>query len=79
MFHFFQTQLRPLMEKMTPRPSVYYPDFIAANQADRADNIITGNDKWEHVQKIRADIRDFKNKHNLDKVRKMQFVGKSEF
>ena len=56
------------MEKMRPRPSIYYPDFIAANQAERADNILTGNDKWEHVQKIRADICDFKNKHGLDKV-----------
>ena len=56
------------MEKLKPRPSVYYPDFIAANQADRADNVISGNNKWEHVEKIREDIRDFKTKHNLDKV-----------
>ena len=27
-----QVQLRPLMEKLKPRRSVYYPDFIAANQ-----------------------------------------------
>ncbi len=24
--------------------------------------------KWEHVEHIRSDIRDFKKKHNLDKV-----------
>ena len=63
-----QVQLRPYMETLKPRPSVYYPDFIAANQADRADNVISGDNKWEHVEQIREDIRDFKRKHNLDKV-----------
>ena len=37
-----QQQLRPHMEKLKPRPSVYIPNFIAANQEDRADNVITG-------------------------------------
>ena len=33
------------MEKMKSRPSIYYPDFIAANQADRADgNVLKGED-----------------------------------
>jgi myo-inositol-1-phosphate synthase len=27
-----QQQLRPYMENMKPRPSIYFPDFIAANQ-----------------------------------------------
>lgn len=27
-----QQQLRPYMQNMKPRPSVYFPDFIAANQ-----------------------------------------------
>jgi len=62
-----QQQLRPHMEHLRPRPSVYYPDFIAANQASRADNVLPGG-KWEHVEQIRADIRDFKQKQNLDKV-----------
>ena len=62
-----QQQLRPHMEQLKPRASVYYPDFIAANQAARADNVIPGS-KWEHVEQIRADIRDFKHKQNLDKV-----------
>ena len=35
-----QQQLRPLMQEMRPRPSIYYPDFIAANQSDRADNVL---------------------------------------
>jgi hypothetical protein len=35
-----QQQLQPLMSSMRPRPSIYYPDFIAANQSDRADNVL---------------------------------------
>ena len=27
-----QQQLKPLMKDMKPLPSIYYPDFIAANQ-----------------------------------------------
>lgn len=37
-----QDQLVPYMKKMKPRPSIYCPDFIAANQSDRADNVLTG-------------------------------------
>ena len=62
-----QKQLRAHMELLQPRPSIYYPDFIAANQSDRADNVLSGT-KMEHVEHIQADIRDFKNKHNLDTV-----------
>ncbi|XP_013399714.1 inositol-3-phosphate synthase 1-A [Lingula anatina] len=63
-----QVQLKPHMERLRPRPSLYYPDFIAANQADRADNVLPGYDKAEHLEKIRRDIRDFKVTSNLDKV-----------
>lgn len=54
-----QDQLRPHMEKMKPRPSIYCPDFIAANQSERADNLMSGS-KSEQVEQIRKDIRDFK-------------------
>ncbi|KAF8467270.1 hypothetical protein BDZ91DRAFT_762743 [Kalaharituber pfeilii] len=60
-------QVREEMSKMKPLPSVYYPDFIAANQGDRADNVLHGT-KAEHVQKIREDIRNFKATNDLDKV-----------
>lgn len=63
-----QRQLFPLMKEYKPLPSVYYPDFIAANQEDRADNLIAGGDKWEHLEQIRKDIRDFKSNNELDKV-----------
>lgn len=63
-----QQQLAPHMESMKPRPSVYYPDFIAANQSDRADNVISGNSKWDHLEHLRSDIRDFKTSKQLDTV-----------
>jgi len=62
-----QKQLRPHLEQIMPRPSIYCPDFIAANQGSRADNCLTGS-KQDMLQKIREDIRDFKEKKNLDKV-----------
>lgn len=37
-----QEQLRPHMSHMKPRPSIYIPEFIAANQESRADNVLTG-------------------------------------
>ncbi|ELR02872.1 Myo-inositol-1-phosphate synthase [Pseudogymnoascus destructans] len=57
------------MAAMTPLPSIYYPDFIAANQEDRADNLIAGSKACnEHVEQIRKDIANFKAANNLDKV-----------
>lgn len=57
------------MKEMKPMPSVYYPDFIAANQGSRANNVLPGDKAClEHVEKIRKDIRDFKAAHDLDKV-----------
>jgi myo-inositol-1-phosphate synthase len=51
-----QRQLLPEMSKLKPLPSIYYPDFIAANQEDRADNVIQGT-KRENLEQIRNDIR----------------------
>ncbi|XP_062888148.1 inositol-3-phosphate synthase 1-A-like isoform X1 [Mobula hypostoma] len=62
-----QEQLRPHMRKFQPRPSVYFPEFIAANQGARADNVIHGSKK-EQVEQIRKDIRDFKAKSGVNKV-----------
>jgi myo-inositol-1-phosphate synthase len=62
-------QVRKEMVSMVPLPSIYYPDFIAANQEDRADNVIPGTSACTaHVEQIRKDIRDFKATNNLDKV-----------
>ncbi|XP_063003346.1 inositol-3-phosphate synthase 1 [Elgaria multicarinata webbii] len=62
-----QEQLWPYMEGLKPRPSIYVPEFIAANQEERADNVLTGS-KAEQVAQIRQDIRDFKNSSGVDKV-----------
>jgi len=63
-----QDQLNPLMSQMKPLPSVYYPDFINANQEERADNVLPGTNKKAHLDQIRKDIRDFKAANKLDKV-----------
>lgn len=63
-----QRKLSKKMSTITPLPSIYYPDFIAANQGERANNLIPGDDKWKHVEHIRKDIREFKESNNLDKV-----------
>jgi len=62
-----QRQLKPLLQNIKPLPSIYYPDFIAANQADRADNLLKGT-KQENVEQIRQQIRDFKAANGVDKV-----------
>ncbi|CAK7243505.1 MAG: Myo-inositol-1-phosphate synthase [Sporothrix thermara] len=64
-----KTMVRKEMAEMRPLPSIYYPDFIAANQEDRADNLLPGSKaEWAHVEKLRADIREFKAANGLDKV-----------
>ncbi|XP_063703832.1 inositol-3-phosphate synthase [Culicoides brevitarsis] len=62
-----QDQVYEKMSKMVPRASIYDADFIAANQSDRADNIIEGT-RYEQFLKIRADIRDCKEKTGAEKV-----------
>lgn len=39
-----------------------------ANQGERADNVLPGNDKKKHLEQIRKDIREFKANNDLDKV-----------
>ncbi|CAN8020429.1 unnamed protein product [Ixodes persulcatus] len=60
-----QDQLWPHMEKMKPRPGIFDIEFVANNQAERADNVIPGTKK-EQLNRIREDIRDFSKK--VDKV-----------
>jgi myo-inositol-1-phosphate synthase len=53
-----KAQVKKEMAAMVPLPSIYYPDFIAANQEDRADNVIPGTKaSLDHVEHIRKDIR----------------------
>lgn len=60
-------QLRPHMEHMKPLPAIFDLEFVAANQDERADNVITGT-KAEAVEEVRRNIREFKESNKLDKV-----------
>jgi len=62
-----QRQLVPYLKDIQPLPSIYFPDFIAANQSDRADNVLEGT-KVELLAKIRQDIREFRETHDVDRV-----------
>lgn len=62
-----QEKLRPHMSCLKPRPSIFIPNFIAANQESRADNVLKGT-MAEQVEMIRADIRDFRQSSGVDKV-----------
>lgn len=54
---------------MVPLPSIYYADFIALNQEERADNILEGTRACNaHIETLRQNMRDFKAANNLDKV-----------
>ncbi|KAJ7464166.1 hypothetical protein FB451DRAFT_1562025 [Mycena latifolia] len=64
-----QRQVAPHMALLgKPLQSIYYPDFIAANQEARADNLIPGSDKHAHLEHIRADIRKYKEDNALDRT-----------
>lgn len=62
-----QRQLRPRMETLKPLPSVFDPKYVAGNQTARANNVIQGS-KTEQMNKLRADIREFKANNGLDSV-----------
>lgn len=62
-----QEKLRPHMKDMKPLPSMYFPEFIAANQEQRADNVLSGS-KQQQMEQVRQDIRAFRSDNGLDKV-----------
>lgn len=60
-------QLEGAMSELVPLPAIFDLNFVAANQDERADNVIAGT-KAEAVEKVRQDIRDFKAKNDLETV-----------
>ncbi|XP_037948629.1 inositol-3-phosphate synthase-like [Teleopsis dalmanni] len=62
-----QDQIYKDLSALKPRPSIYDSDFIAANQSERADNVIEGT-KFEQYEQIRRDIQDFKKKSGVETV-----------
>ncbi|EPY28510.1 myo-inositol-1-phosphate synthase [Strigomonas culicis] len=63
-----QDALYDRMKSLVPLPALFDLDFVAGNQQERANNIIRASSKWEAVEKVRADIRNFKASNQLDKV-----------
>lgn len=63
-----QNKLAPFMAQYKPMKSIYYKDFIASNQQDRANNLIEGEDKLLHLTAIRKDIAKFRQDHQLKTV-----------
>jgi len=60
-----QDQLYDEMAKLKPMPAPYFPDFIAANQSDRANNVLKGS-KREQLEILRQNIRTFKQERKVD-------------
>lgn len=52
-------QLREDMEAIVPLPAALNPDYIAANQANRADNVMIGTNR-ELIDTIKGHIREMK-------------------
>jgi len=52
-------QLKEEMEQINPLPAVLNPDYIAANQADRMDNVLTGTNR-ELIDTLKQDIQNMK-------------------
>lgn len=66
-----QRLLEPFMAKLKPRRSLFDLNFVAENQLERADNLLENHEqmtKWQQVQAIMADIEQFKQREQLDKV-----------
>jgi len=62
-----QVKLKPYMKDLKPLPTIFDPDFIAANQADRVNNELKGT-KQEKLDQVRKQIRDFKAANGCDVV-----------
>ena len=60
-------QLEGAMREQVPMPAIFDLNFVAANQDERADNVIAGT-KAQAVDQVRKDIREFKAKNELDTV-----------
>ena len=55
------------MRDLQPLPGAFDPDFVAANQGPRADNVLPGGKK-EQLAALRQHIRDFKAANAVDAV-----------
>ncbi|KAG8347889.1 putative Myo inositol 1 phosphate synthase [Trypanosoma vivax] len=63
-----QDAVYEFLKEMHPLPAVFDLRFVAENQCKRADNVIEARTKWDALEKLRQDIRHFKQQNNLEKV-----------
>ncbi|KPA77360.1 myo-inositol-1-phosphate synthaseinositol-3-phosphate synthase putative (INO1) [Leptomonas pyrrhocoris] len=63
-----QDALYEHMQALHPLPAIFDIDFVAANQKERANNVLVARDRWDAVERVRSDIRNFKSANQLDKV-----------
>lgn len=49
------------LSSLVPLKAVFNPKYVASNQSDRVDNVVSGTNV-ECVEKLRKDIREFKSK-----------------
>jgi myo-inositol-1-phosphate synthase len=61
-------KLKSDLQNIKPLKSVYYPNFIASNQEERADNVLSSASKWTNLNNIVKDIDDFKYANHLSRV-----------
>lgn len=61
-------KLKSYTSKMKPLPGIFDQSFIAKNQKPRADNVIDTADKQQQLNKVREDIKKFKEENQLDFV-----------
>lgn len=62
-----QRQLKPYLQEIKPLPAIFDGDFIAANQSERANNVLVGT-KQQLVDTVRRQMREFKATNELDSV-----------
>ena len=62
-----QRQLVPFLRDIKPLPAIFDQNFVAANQASRADNCLSGS-RAAQVAQVREDIRSFKAANGVDQV-----------
>jgi myo-inositol-1-phosphate synthase len=59
----------PKQMQIKPMRGIFYPDFVATNQIERASNAWPGEHAClEHLNTLRKDIRSFKQKNKLEHV-----------
>ena len=57
--------VKPVLEKIEPMPGIHDPQYLRRTEGRR---IKPQTNKWEQAEALRADIRNFRNAHNVEQV-----------